>query len=144
MLPIYTLKFDGSCWPNPGGRAGYGYILETPSVTIKESKEILGIETSNNLAEYVALYEGLKAFTVDYENEKCTLNIIGDSQFVINQMTDKWKIRSKDKPFYEYAIKSRELVKILRKKGIEVIFTWVRREQNQDCDDLSKKHLEAK
>lgn len=143
MTDVYTLHFDGSCWPNPGGTAAYGYKLQTPTGTLRDHGVIgTGPNMSNNVSEYFALCKGLESFLEINKASYCILRIYGDSQLVINQMNKKWKI--KEGLYKEYADKAVGLKITARKRGAIVSFDWIPRDKNEDCDILSKLHLEKK
>lgn len=136
----YTLKFDGSAWPNPGGTAAYGYILFRGKQMINSGHGLIGSgpKVSNNMAEHFAAAKGLESFLKYCPNVKtANLNILGDSQLVINHLNGKWKLRP-DKLYYEEGLKSTTLLNKIRKMGVKVTCNWIPREHNQDCDDLSK------
>ncbi len=106
MLRIYT---DGS------GKTGkYIYVVEdTNEVEIFQKKGI-----TNNVAEYLAVIEALKAFP------KEDIEVISDSQLIVNQLQMK------------YAIKDDDLRKLAEEvwnlsKGRTVSFVNVPREKNK-------------
>jgi ribonuclease HI len=139
-VEIFTLYFDGSCWPNPGGTAATGYALYLGSELVTAKHHVLGTGPfmSNNVAEYSALNNGLEAFIRHEKKGYSTLNVYGDSQLVINQMSGKWKIKSGLYRFY--AIKAKTLCNEIRKSAL-LEFEWIPREQNIEADSLSKAHL---
>ena len=59
------------------------------------------------------------------------------SNLVINQLNGKWRI--KKGLYLSIAIKTKELLAYLRGLGSQVSFSWIPREQNEECDALSKK-----
>ena len=89
-----TLRFDGSCKPNPGdGGSGYVIFNTKTEKTIIEGHYYVGKKCTNNVAEYFGLIAGLKHFknspyTADH------LNIEGDSELTINQMKGTYRINS--------------------------------------------------
>lgn len=106
MLRIFT---DGS------GKTGkYIYVVEdTNEVKIFQKKGI-----TNNIAEYLAVVEALKAFP------KEDVEIISDSELMVNQLQMK------------YSIKNDELRKLAEEvwnlsKGRKVSFVNVPREKNK-------------
>ena len=90
-----TLRFDGSCKPNPGdGGSGYVIFNTKNDKTIIEGHYYVGKKCTNNVAEYFGLIAGLKHFknspyTADH------LNIEGDSELTINQMKGTYRINSR-------------------------------------------------
>jgi ribonuclease HI len=142
MFEFYTLHFDGSCGPkNPGGTAAYGYTLAAAAAEVDRGHGVIGSgpEMSNNVGEYAGLVYGLQAFADCAplsKRQQIWLQVRGDSQLVINQMSGKWKARAGlYYPWYESAA---HICKKLRKLGTKITFDWVPRELNQECDDLSK------
>ncbi len=132
---MYTLYFDGACGPiNPGGHMGCGVVIKD-----KDKKTIYTIskqfppekfsgETSNNLAEYTALYLGLTWCI----NHKITeLHVIGDSQLVILQMKGVFKIKKGT-----YVNTANETIKLLGEFK-KITFEHVKREFNTEADELS-------
>jgi ribonuclease HI len=142
MGSTYTLYFDGACGPmNPGGTASYGYVLSAVSEVVDRGTGVVGKgpDMSCNVAEYAGLRAGLESL-LDYLREEVTegvtLQVFGDSQLVIHQMVGKWKVK---KGLYKsYYDKAFSLLLRMRARGIEVSFTWIPREKNQECDILSK------
>lgn len=139
----YKLNFDGSCWPNPGGTAAYGFILSQDGRGVEAGHGVIGTndQMSNNVAEFHALWQGLRAFNkeVASANERHTLSVLGDSNLVIQVMNKNWAAKS-DKLYYPEYETAKMILSIIRGCGHTVIFDWVPRAENQDCDDLSKAH----
>ena len=144
----YRLEYDGSCWPNPHGTAGYGFVVYENNNIIKSGYGIAGYGNgmSNNYAEYFALCEGLEYF-LSLNIYNCNLDIFGDSMMVTKQMNSK-KYQNKVEPFKNnacfyvpQAIRAINLIKQLKYRGIKISFNWNKREENQICDELSKKAL---
>ena len=89
------------CQPiNPGGVACYGFIIkENNNNRIYQIHEEAGIafepfskESSNNVAEYIALVKLLEWLVANHYNKFCIL-IQGDSQLIINQLSGKYKVK---------------------------------------------------
>lgn len=86
--------------------------------------------STNNLAEYTAL---VKLLEFCIKSGLSRIMVFGDSQLVIRQMTGLYQVRSENiLPLYLRA-------KILEEKFISVHFEWVKREENDLADSLSKK-----
>jgi ribonuclease HI len=65
------------------------------------------------------------------------VTIHGDSNLVINQLNGKWRVR---KGLYlSITIETKALLAYLRGLGWQISFCWIPREQNEECDALSKK-----
>ena len=124
---MYKGYFDGASKGNPGP-AGAGIVIANPEgrVILKYSKE-LGTKT-NNEAEYLALIELLqKALELGIKE----LEIMGDSQLVINQVFGDWNINMPHLyALYEQATE-------LLEKFDKVKARWIPREKNQLADSLS-------
>lgn len=127
-----VLHFDGSCGPNnPGGTAGYGWILTDSSKEIARDSGVVcsGPEATNNVGEWGALRNGLR-----YLSDKGwtgELSIRGDSQLVICQLTGEYKCRKQTLiPYYKECI--------LLLKNWQWDAKWIPREENEQCDSMSK------
>lgn len=141
----YRLETDGSCWPNPGGTCAFGFVIykELPIenwIIVKEGHGIYGTGPgmTNNCSEHIAVIKGLTAI-MEFVESGDTLEIIGDSMLVINQLNKVWGARS-NKEYYKFYHLSKRALADIRQKGVKVICRWVPREQNQRADDLSKAH----
>lgn len=132
-MEIITAYFDGSCEQNPGGRMGYGAMVNhVPLWSGSESHP----NNTNNVAEHRAL--NLIFDYLDRNNiTDCTIEIIGDSQMSIRQMTGEYRIKPSGK-YYTDAKNNLAARDFLEKhNNINFIFTWVPREDNTVCDGLS-------
>jgi ribonuclease HI len=95
-----TLRFDGGSRGNPGP-AAVGVVLEaddgTPVFTLGKP---VGSAT-NNVAEYKALIEGLRAAQ---KLGVKRLRVLGDSELVIRQLLGQYKVKNETlKPLFEQA-----------------------------------------
>ncbi len=135
MLRVF---FDGLCEPeNPGGVACYGFVVYGVS-SVGEEKlfEDCGLaaepgpDSTHNVAEYTGLIKGLEWIQAN-TNERA-VEVIGDSQLVIRQLTGEYKVRSRRiTPFNE---RSNSLL-----KEFEWTARWVPREKNTVADGLCEK-----
>lgn len=104
-----TLHFDGRAKGNPG-RGGAGAAISGAHIQeeyIKVSRT-LGSSATRNFAEYMGLIMGLRQTLEFLEDERIvnlgyhesaermSLEIIGDSELVIRQMTGQYKVKTKD------------------------------------------------
>ena len=122
--------FDGAAEPNPGQR-GIGAVLKGPAGERIEISENIGYG-SNNEAEYSALIAVLDA-AIKAKVQK--LDVFGDSQLVIMQVSGQWKINTKTLvPLCQSARK-------LKGQISKVTLKWIRREKNLEADALSKRAL---
>lgn len=128
-----TFYIDGACEPvNPGGVASYGWVGYWNGKKARIGFGVVGEGNgmTNNIAEYSALiyvFRHLKEKGYDQEVE-----IKGDSQLIINQMSGQWGVKSETmRQCYQEA---KELEKYFKK----VTYQWIPREQNEEADALSK------
>jgi ribonuclease HI len=142
----FTLHFDGSCWPNPGGTAAYGTILEqTGQAEINAEAGVIGTspQMSNNVAEFYALGVGLQRFIEFGPLEGDVVHVYGDSNIVIQMMQGKFRANA-SKLYYPEYLRTFGLLSILEDEyKVTVDFTWISRDKNTRCDDLSKEHNHA-
>ena len=126
--PEYTLFFDGGCVPNPG-RGGAGAVLYQKDEEIWNTSGLVGLNETNNTAEYTGLIWGL----TEAKNRNIKNIIIkGDSLLVIKQMKGEYKVNSAQiKILYDKA-------KNISDNFQNIEFIHVRRENNKRADELSK------
>lgn len=83
------LVTDGGCRGNPGPGAIAFILFDMSGREIARGSRVVG-DTTNNQAEYTALIEGL-ACAEEYSSG--TVHCFLDSQLVVNQVKDEWKIK---------------------------------------------------
>lgn len=141
-----TLHFDGSCWPNPAGTAAYGTVLELEGQEAPICAEAGVVGTSpamsNNVAEFHALYIGLRRYSQNGFKMGDEVWVRGDSQLVIQIMNGNWRPKD-DKLYYPTFLLVKEQVEFLKKMDVKFVFEWIPRELNTRCDILSKEHNHA-
>jgi ribonuclease HI len=111
------IYFDGGCSPNPGQRTAGVVLCTTPKTCLSVN---YGYGT-NNEAEWLGLLTALvEAKELGYFN----IQLIGDSNMVIQQASGKWKVNALNLlPYYNTFLKV--------KTDFEYIsFKWVRRDLN--------------
>jgi ribonuclease HI len=127
---------DGGARGNPGPAAIGAVVIDAstePPRQLATVSATIGIAT-NNVAEYRALIEGLRA-AAPYRARR--VRVRADSLLVINQLRGEWKIKHEGlRPLYEEA---RELLR----RYDEVDLAHVRRELNADADRLVNAALDA-
>lgn len=133
----YLAWFDGACEPvNPGGTASFGVVVRDGDSTILLKEHGLvgkGSAMSSNLAEYAGVLHVLKHLSTRPPGRA---TIYGDSNLVINQLNGKWRVR---KGLYlSIAIETKALLAYLHGLGWQIHLMWIPREQNGECDTLSK------
>ena len=135
-MTTLTLYFDGLCGPvNPGGIACYGWLLlqDGKEIAQGDGVEARGPKATNNVAEWSALLYGLRAAAALRPE---SLEIRGDSQLVINQLTGSWRMNAaRLRPYRERCL---ELL-----RGCQWGARWIPREQNEATDALSRKAYRA-
>ena len=134
----YLAWFDGACGPvNPGGTATYGVMIKDQdgSILVWEHGFVgKGSAMSNNVAEYAGVLQILKYLSTRPPGR---VTIHGDSNLVISQLNGKWRMR---KGLYlSTAKEAKALLAHLHKCGWQINLCWIPREQNEECDALSKK-----
>jgi ribonuclease HI len=93
-----------------------------------------GKAMSNNVAEYAGVLHILKYIAACPPGR---VTIHGDSNLVINQLNGRWRI--KKGLYLAIAIETKELLAHLRGLGWNINFCWIPREQNEECDALSRR-----
>jgi ribonuclease HI len=124
---------DGGSRGNPG-QAAIAWIIEDPirGEVLKEGKQRIGVET-NNVAEYRALIEGLKAAEQFHPNRLlCHL----DSELVVKQLNGEYRVKMATlQPFFEE-------IKKLADELPDVVFVHIPREDNYRADALVNRALD--
>ncbi|MET7392658.1 histidine phosphatase family protein [Dactylosporangium sp. NPDC005572] len=128
-----TVEADGGSRGNPGP-AGYGAVVraETGEV-LAERLGALGV-TTNNVAEYTGLIEGLKAALELGADE---VEVRMDSKLVVEQMSGRWQI--KHPGLRPLAAEASTLAGRFR----AVRYGWIPREQNRDADRLANAAMDG-
>lgn len=124
---------DGGSRGNPG-QAAIGFIIEDPvrGEVLKEHKERIGVET-NNVAEYRALIEGLKA-AQDFQPNRLICHL--DSELVVKQLNGEYRVKMPTlQPFFEE-------IQALAAELPDVVFTHIPREDNYRADALVNRALD--
>jgi len=123
----YVLYFSGCSKGNPGPSA-IGYVLYRGSTEVFTRGEFISENETNSVAEYSAMLMGLKE-TLHYGVRNVI--VCGDSLIVINQMTGKYKVNTRNLlTCYEDAIDISKQFKCIQ-------FKHVPREKNKRADELA-------
>ena len=122
QLVIYC---DGGARGNPG-LAAIGVVVERERKVVHTIKQRIG-ETTNNQAEYRAVYTGL-----DYclSAGAKQVEVYGDSELIINQLRGEYKIKNKE--LAPWFIKIQSLANQIGR----VSFNYIPREKNSRADAL--------
>lgn len=126
-----TINIDGASRGNPG-LSGIGVVISKDGQKIAEYKEFVG-NTTNNLAEYLALRKALKIASALDDDE---ITILSDSELIVKQRNRSYKVRSK-----QLKIIFRE-VNNLEKYFKSVSYRHVPRENNSAADLLANKAID--
>ena len=124
--------FSGSAEPNPGGRMGAGWRLvftDRPEET-GSSEWPAARDNTNNRAEYLALIGALEQYLAS--GRPGPLQVLGDSQLVINQMTGDWGINNP--ALWQL---NRQATALVKRIAGGVRYRWIPREENQVADTLA-------
>ncbi|HZI71465.1 MAG TPA: ribonuclease HI family protein [Nitrososphaeraceae archaeon] len=124
------VNIDGASRGNPGP-AGIGVVIIKDDLRIAEYKEFIGKKT-NNQAESTALKKALQIASA-FDDE---ITVLSDSQLVVNQRNNKYKVRSK-----QLKIIYREISNLERHFKI-VMYKHIPREKNEDADLLANRAID--
>jgi ribonuclease HI len=123
----YKIFADGASSGNPGP-SGYGYIiLDENDNTVESSSKFIG-EGTNNIAEYLALYNALKKVALLKPD---SIEIFLDSELIVKQIKGEYRVKNE-----RLGEIYREVVKILNKFPYKI--SHIPREQNKIADKLAK------
>jgi len=127
------VEADGGARGNPGP-AGYGAVVRTETGDVlAERSGSLGV-TTNNIAEYTGLIEGLAAATEVGARE---VTVRMDSKLVVEQMSGRWQIKHPGlRPLAAQAA-------TLARNFTTVRFEWIPRERNTYADALANQAMDA-
>jgi len=124
MLKVYC---DGACSGNPGP-GGWAFVIPKFDIEISDYEE----QTTNNRMEITAVMKALEYLLEHFFNED-NIEIITDSQYVINTMTKGWQ-KKKNTDLWD------RLDNAVGKFN-SVTWTWVKghadNKHNQRCDELA-------
>lgn len=96
-----VVNVDGGARGNPGPAAAAAVITSPDGELLLERGELLGVAT-NNVAEYHGLLLGLAAAR---ELGATEVEVIGDSELVIKQLTGVYKVKHPDmRPLHAQAL----------------------------------------
>lgn len=128
-----SIFIDGCARGNPGP-AGCGVmIVDADGRTILQKARYLG-STTNNVAEYTALIDGLRE-AVDLGAREVAVRT--DSELVVRQMKGEYKVKD---------VKLKELfaeAQRLSRSFASLDFSHVQRENNRDADRLANQAVDS-
>ncbi|HEY6883808.1 MAG TPA: ribonuclease HI family protein [Nitrososphaeraceae archaeon] len=127
---MLVVNIDGASRGNPGP-AGIGVVFIRDNLRITEYKEFIGKKT-NNQAEYAALKKALQIAST-FDNE---LMVLSDSQLIVNQRNNVYKVRNK-----QLKIIFREISNLERRFKM-VTYKHIPREKNEHADLLANQAID--
>ena len=128
-----VVEADGGSRGNPGP-AGYGSVVREAATgeILLERYGSLGT-TTNNVAEYTGLIEGLRAAA---ELTATHVAVRMDSKLVVEQMSGRWQIKNPGlRPLAAEAAQ-------LAARFAEVTYEWIPRERNRAADALANRAMD--
>ena len=128
-----TLYADGGSRGNPGPAASGAVLYGEDGAVLREIGTFLGVAT-NNVAEWTALIEGLKAALEAGVDE---LAIRMDSELVVRQLEGRYKVK------HPGLIPLHAEAKALVRKLAHVDIAHVRRKENAAADAVVNQVLDA-
>jgi ribonuclease HI len=128
-----TINFDGGSRGNPGPAAIGVVVRDGSGEVVEELGERIG-EATNNVAEYRALLRGIELAA---EHGGTELELIGDSELVVQQVDGKFKVKNAGlKPLHADV-----------KRALQGFDSWsirhVRRAKNAAADRLVNEALDG-
>jgi len=125
---VCIVTFDGACAGNPGGAMGLGWTVDgRPGRAFVPA----GPRNTNNVAEYLALAAALDEVPEDATH----VEIGGDSQLVVSQLTGEYAVKSPSlRPYWEAVCAKLDA---LRVRGVRLVLVWHPREHNAAADEQS-------
>ena len=137
--PDFILYSDGGARGNPGP-AAYGFAVHDASgETLIERGGAMG-ETTNNVAEYTGVIEGLKAIRAHVGKVQAKHTAVEcrmDSELVVKQMNGIYKIKGENMIPLFVALWN------LKQDFASVRFVHIPREKNQQADRMVNEALDA-
>lgn len=136
---MLTARFDGGCYPNPGGFAASACLVVRGEEEVYRWGKYLGYGSgmTNNVAEFEAMREILRW----YLDSGCTeeMKVIGDSQVVIWRMLGKYRkpVQGVCAPIAQSCLEMKRWLPFGK-----VSFEWERRCNNEECDAMCNQLME--
>ncbi|MFA4967106.1 MAG: ribonuclease HI family protein [Candidatus Margulisiibacteriota bacterium] len=122
---------DGASRNNPG-ESGIGIVIKSGGKVLLEVSDYIG-QTTNNIAEYMALIRGLEEALLLGAREAA---FFCDSELLVKQINGEYKVKNEGlKPLHLHAKKL-----ISKFKKFEINHT--RRENNAHADELANKGID--
>lgn len=128
-----TLYADGGARGNPGPAAIGVVLRDSSGAPLDEISRTIG-ETTNNVAEYTAVIEGLK---LALERGVTDIEVKLDSKLVVHQLNGEWKIKSD--ALRGLAVEAKRLLNRFQSATLD----HVGRAKNSEADALVNQALDA-
>ena len=137
----YIVYSDGGARGNPGP-AGCGFVVQDKEGNIlHEGSEYIG-ETTNNQAEYQALWlalEHIKKTSTAHPQPLTLIKCYLDSELVVKQLNKEYKMKNKDLRLW-----FDKITMLNFEWGGIISFHHVRREKNKHADRLANEAMDGK
>lgn len=133
-MTSFRLYTDGACWGNPGEAAAGVAILDSKDKKIYSAAVYLG-EATNNIAEYSAILEGLRAAL---RINISSIYVYSDSELIIKQLNGEYKIKSEPLKILN------EKITILSEKFDSITFNHIKREYTDIAHNLAEQMLKSR
>lgn len=131
---------DGGARGNPGPAAVGVFIVSEEKKEIAKIGKRIGF-TTNNVAEYKAILEGLSFLGENRDRLKEYANVLFflDSELAFRQLSGLYKVKNKNlqELLFKIRVKEQEL-------GIPISYSHIRREKNKIADKLVNLALDNK
>ena len=139
-IHLYELRFDGlfreAKEATKAGLMGIGWLLSRGNRLVAHGYGVTarGVDATSNMAEYLALIDGLQAM-MDMGLDDHPVKVMGDAKVVICQMTGTSRVGA-PRLFPVH----RQACKLARKLHI-VAWEWIPRRENKAADLLTRHAL---
>lgn len=134
----YILHSDGGARGNPGP-SGCGFLIQDENKKVLFEGSIYIGETTNNQAEYQALYLGLEKIKALSSSEVERIDCYLDSELVVKQLKKEYKMKNPELRIWF------DKINILNMQfGYCINFHHVMRQQNKKADQLANEAMDRK
>lgn len=138
---MYVLRFDGSFrstndFMRPSGFLGYGWLVYYQNILLGYGYGVAlrGKDATSNVAEYLALIEGLEALHALHLTHQ-PISVVSDANVIVHRMNGYAGVETKrDRPLHKTV---QELIKPLNIYS----WKWIPRRYNKDADSLSRRGI---
>lgn len=134
----YIINTDGGSRGNPGPAAAAFIIRTTDGKEISRQGIYMGMGT-NNEAEYSAVEKALESLVLSNDDTSgIEVEVRADSQLIVKQLSNQWKIKNGRLRAYHQNIKK------LETKLAKINYVYIPREQNMAADLIVNLTLDSK